>query len=339
MKWPAIETRLRKMLRDPEGTLYTSDELMRHWNDAQAELQQNVRILEHVEAHRYPPLYDWVITHYWEDPRTAGDVYQWGTEWVGQNARVTYPWEPGYLNEDSLPPDDGTRWTHAWETLHCTSADYVPIPLHARFEKMKFIAWDYDEILPTTEKELSIQDRWYRSATGQVLNYWRPDNYHNQLVLYPHPGSPVIQTLPEPYDVLVAATGEAGVISSDDDELDRGDTGLAIDILDMDDALFVVYEPIPVPVEGLHSEVDWPDWMCRFVLYGVCERAFGADTDTFQPTLRDYWGMRKQLGVAALQRFKRGRLKDRQYIIGHDSWSRHSRSRLRMPQGYPASWP
>jgi hypothetical protein len=339
LKWWQIETRLRRALRDPEGTLYTSEELQRHWNDTQNDLQQKTHLLEHVEAHRYPPLYDWAITHWWERSGVQGDVFHALTEWLGQDARVCYPWEPGYVTEDSNPPDCGDRWTHAWEILHCTTADHVPIPLHAQFETMKFCAYDREEIRPITEHELAKSDYGYRTATGYVVHYWRPDNFHNQIVLYPHPSSPVIQDLPEPHEQLVAATGEAGIISSDDEHLDTGDTGLMTDVIELDDALFCVYEPIPVPVEDQQSVPDWPDWQCRFVEYGVLARAFGADRDSFQPSLRDYWQTRYDIGIEGLRRFKRGRLKDRTFIIGGDIWGKTQRSRVRFPAGYPATWP
>ena len=338
MMWRDVLDRLRFLLRDPDGDLHTEEQLRRWWNETQNEVQQRTHFLLRVEAHRYPPLYDWTIGQEWEREYVEGDIAQGHLEWVGSSdLRVVYPWEPAYLRDDMETPDDGTRHTQAWESLYCTPADYIPIPLHARFEQMRFAAFDREHITPATEKELSDRDAWYRTTTGEVIHYWRPDQYHNQVVLYPHPGSPEIQPLPEPYDIL-SVDGD-GVVSSDDEELDRRDTGIAVDIVELDDALFCVYEPIPNPVEDLMTEIDWPEWTAKYIEYGVLERAYGADTDSFIPSLRDYWAQRKQVGILALRRFSLGRLKDRTFVIGQGVTGKTIRSRVRLPQGYPAVWP
>jgi hypothetical protein len=178
------------------------------------------------------------------------------------------------------------------------------------------------------------------------MHYWRPDNYHNEVVLYPHPVSPSLQGFPTAADVFAVEgatvgtyiVGTSKLITSDDDELDTGDTGMMIDVVTLDDAFFCVYEPIPTPVDDTTSKTDWPDWIVPAVEYATLERAYGADSDGFIPSLRDYWAMRKEAAIQALRRFKRARLNDREFVIGR-GLEKSNRSRARLPAGYPAIWP
>jgi hypothetical protein len=208
-------------------------------------------------------------------------------------------------------------------------ADVIKMPLHAKFSKMKLAAYDEKVIDPISEKELQNGDAWYRTREGETTNYWRPDEYQNQLVLYPRP-SPVWDET-ESYEVLDDVSGLEG----SEGWLDHQDVGITTDIIDTADTLFVCYEAMPTELYDLEDTPDIAPYLIKYVCYAALERAYSADTDGFIPTLRDYWGMRKKVGIEAIKKWRRMAKVNQDYRLGGGSGRARSRH-PRLPAHYPA---
>lgn len=360
----ASEIRLRRFLRDPNAAIWTSADLMAYYNDAQVEIAQKTNLLVRVEAHYYPPRYDWSYTHDWELGYLEGDRYQCLLVNQASGDVISFPWENNYYLDTNTTGADGEAFTHSFEVHYAANvADPPGILLHAQFDKMKYIAYDCEKIEPITEKELRDRDRYYRSTTGQVTHYWRPDEYSNLIYLYPLPSSTTIQ---EPdvtdtfategisNDLFIAENGEylifengdyillesqsyaiGSINSSSEAWLDETDYGLLTDHVDTEDALFTIYTAQPLDIGTTTDESEFPDFMTKYIEYATLERAYSADTDGFIPSLRDYWKLRKEIGLKALAKFQRLSFSDRDYRLG-GSLQPTSSKRLRLPEGYPA---
>lgn len=295
--WGDILIWLRHYLRDPNGVIYTDAELLQYYNDASREVAVKSGLNVRVETYAYPPEYDESYTYDWEVEFGEGTKYQALTINQADGHVITYPWESAYWLDIDPTGDDGYRDTHPWEMTLGTPADYIPLPLHAKFSKMKLAAYDEWVIRPIDESDLAQQDGWYRTRTGRPVNYWRPDQVQNYLVLYPHPD-------PITPDTVTVLDDEFGLVDSEA-WLDHGDTGLTIDVVELENSLFMAYESLP---EDLESNVSVPDivpYLIKYNCYATLERAYGADTDGFIPTLRDYWGMRKKVGIEAIKKWRR----------------------------------
>ena len=325
------ETRLRRMLRDPNGDIWTSMDLQTYYNDAQIELAQKTGLLIHVEAHYYPPRYDYSYLFDWEYEYLYGDFMQVLTVNQAGGWVITYPWETGYWLTNQDTPDDGDRITQSWEAHYCTPADPPGILFHAKFDKMKFLAYDQEKLEPIDEKHLRDTDRWYRTKTGLTTHYWRADDFSNLFYLYPRPSAVTIQ---EP-DVTDTFDDELGINYMAELWLDESDYGAVTDVIATEDALFAIYTAQPNDIVETTDVSDFPDYLTKYVEYGTLERAYGADTDGFIPSLRDYWKLRKEIGLKALAKFQRLTLSDRDYRLGGQPKPQSSR-RLRLPEGYPA---
>lgn len=326
------ETRLRRFLRDPSGDIWTSLDLQTYFNDAQVEIAQKTNLLVRVEAHYYPPRYDYAYLFDWERGYIEGDVYQaLQVNQANSGEVISYPWESAWYLDTSTTPDDGDRFTQPWEAHYCTPADPPGILLHANLDKMKYIAYDQEKIEPKDEKELQNSDRWYRTTTGQPTNYWRPDDYSNLIYLYPMPADIKIQepALEDIFDDV------SGIVTSAEEWLDETDYGLVTDYVDTEDALFTVYSAQPDDVEAVTDTSAFPDYLVKYVEQTTLERAYGADTDGHIPSLRDYWKTRKEVGLKALARFQRMMMSDRDFCLGGQPKATSSK-RLRLPEHYPA---
>jgi hypothetical protein len=331
-------TRVRRFLRDPDGDIWSDVDIVRYWNDAQHELAQKAAILERVSCFKWPPEFDYSFTHDWEKTYAEGTRYRCMNLWEAQGWTVCYPWEPGAALTSSTTGDDGYRFTHPFEgAAYVSPADYVPAPLNENFYKTKFCAYDNEPIDPVGQTELSADDPFYRTRSGSPEAFWRPDLYGNLMVLYPRPSSVVWQDW-SPDDTFSDTLGE-GIVAWSEGELDQIDEGIITDAIDSDDAIFHVYEILPLDINpddpgSWGDQLDWPEWMIHWVECATLERAFGADSDGFIPSLREYWKMRKQSGINAITLFKRLREADREFVYG--GTKRAGKSRLRLPSGYPA---
>ncbi len=404
-------TRIRRFLRDPDAAIWDDDQVRIYFNDGQLEIAQKIDFIERIGSYRYPPLYTWSYQRDWEVQHVEGDLYQALNIWPTRDLVVCYPWEPGYYLATMSTVDEGSRFTHPWEAVYCTPADVVKIPLHTKFNKMKFAAFDEEKIEPQNEREISSNDQYYKTVSGQPVAYYRTDEYENDLILYPRPSSVVwdetnIQSdtptdaFPDnqfgviytygyqwewevailtgdlnacceawaandmvvtyvwephytdtttdtdtdyhylqPWETNYTQENRGGLVSYQEDSFDESDTGVIVDTLDTENNLFMVFEAIP---EDVPEEIDtwdediswWPPYMIPIVEYATLERCFGADTDGFIPSLRDYWELRKKVGIETIKQFKHNRLTDRDYRMG--GTIRRSVGHPRLPSGYPA---
>lgn len=313
MALSASVTRMRRFLRDPDSAIWTDADLMAWWNEAQIELAQKTSLLERCEVHYYPPRYSYAYMWDWEYTYIDGDIYHpclcLHQPSIGVNC---YPWEAGYWLDTVSTPDDGDRYTQPWEIAYCSPAEPAKVPLHRKCDNLKFAAYDEVRIDPLSEREVAGMDGYYKTRTGQVTNYYRPDSESNQIVLYPTPSSIVFQE-EDDADIF----DDDGGLLVEESETESDDFGISTNVIDSDDALFFAYTYIPTDVtDWTDSSEDWPDWFLKYIEYGTLERAFGADTDGYIPSLRDYWKLRKEIGIKALQKFWRMRGQDRDYRLG-----------------------
>lgn len=331
--------KVRRFLRDPDGLIWTDGDVLVYYNDALLEIASKIGFVEKVHSYKYPPEWTFSFFYDWERQSLDGDLYQCLTIWQARNIVVAYPWEAVYWLTNSDTPDGGTRFIHPWESAYASPADYIPLPFHAKFHKARYVAYNERSLSPTTQGELSDKDSHYRTASGTPGWYWRPDIEGNQIVLYPRPSSVTFDDgglLREPTEALA---DDGGLNTWQEDSLDETDTGIIIDNIDTANALFMVFEAIPNEVYDdvgdWHTEqIDFPEMFLKYVRYGCLERCFGADNDGFIPSLRDFWRMRKEIGIKAIKRFKVARLADRTFQLG-GSRGRVQSSHPRLPAEYP----
>ena len=319
-------TKLRRFLRDPDGDIWTNDDLLLYWNDALLEMAQKTHILEKVMCLRWPPEYNHVICFDWEEEFCEGDILHFGELWQVRNVIVCYPWETGYYLDSLDAAGENYVITHPWELYHVNAGHVVYLDLHNQTYRIKMMAYDQDIIAPRTQTEIAHEDRWYKTATGSPRYYWQRDEYTNQIALFPRPTA-VSQQETDYTDLL----GDTGGALDNFGWLDTGDTGIKVDIIDQEDALLCVFEPIP-NTATFTSENEFPPWLIKYVEYATLERAYGADTDGFIPSLRDYWAYRKEVGLQAIKRYKTARLKDRVFVMRPQR--RIAKSSPKLPYGY-----
>jgi hypothetical protein len=333
-------TIIRRFLRDIDGDIWSDEDIRTYWNDAQHEIAMRSNYKERVNTYKYPPEWTFSYMRDWENTHADGDKYMCLTVWQARNVTVCYPWEASYWLTNNDTPDDGTRFTHPWESVYTDPADVVEVPLHSKFQGMKFLAFDEDELRPITRKQLTSEDQFYKTVTGTAVFYWRPDEYRNTIVLHPRPSNVTwddTNLLRSPLDTF---DDDGGINTWAEDELDERDTGITLEVIATDGQILAVYDAIPNDVseeqgDWYTEDIDFPQYLLKYVRYATLERCFGANTDGFIPSLRDYWAGRKETGIMAIKKFKALRTSDRQFRLG-PMRGRRLYKHPRLPAGYPA---
>ena len=78
MDWSDQRERIRRFLRDPDGLIWSDALLLRLYNSEQEQLHQTVGLLDQARIVRTPPMFDFAISHDWENVSA--------TEGVGNSA-------------------------------------------------------------------------------------------------------------------------------------------------------------------------------------------------------------------------------------------------------------
>jgi hypothetical protein len=288
-------TRIRRFLRDPDGNIWTDDQIRYFWNDAQQKVALDTHLLVNAETLAFPPAPSYSYTHRWEeqytDSATDMRVLEYGQD---INKVYTYPWEFAWSGTNP-PKDEGSyRWTHPFEGTMYTTAKPVPNILNKGFVSGIWCAYDQEEILPLSRDQVASGDRWYRHRKGEAKYYYRDSDYANTIVIYPQP----------PPDYSATSVG------------DLTDSTYVTTT----DRVVIVYKyahaDIPSGSGNWDDTLDWPDWAIPYIEYATLERAYGADTDGYIPTLHEYWKLRYDVGLQILKRLQSLWLKDKKLVMG-----------------------
>jgi hypothetical protein len=194
-------------------------------------------------------------------------------------------------------------------------------------------------------EELAYLYDWEFSEYSELNGYQFGHKYSTTYVYtydweyYQLNGDPVGVEEPRPYVYMRywEYYGEGGIVSFYPATVDESDTGLSLDTIDTDNQLFIVYDYLPEDVEDYADDItDWPPYMFKCIIAGTLERAYGANTDGYIPSLRDFWKMRKEISIKAINIFRRLRSRDRDYRLGGSGRWEGQSSHPRLPSHYPA---
>lgn len=305
-------TRLRTYLRDPEGLVWSDAQLLAYWNRALIDLAQKTGIIERAEFHPYPSRFTVSITFDWERAFVEGDVYQWATDWQHEDGfALSHGWEAAWYQDSPSPPHAGYRITHPWEVAHGDPGEVFPCKLNARSTRIMYLAFDRRGIGNISLQELGRQDRFYKTRTGRVINWYWWDEVDNLIALYPRPATIVIDDLTDA-DVY---SDTAGLVDWDEGSTETQPEGMVTAEALGANNIFVYYQAYE-QVTSAADEVDYPEWTRHYIECATLEMAYSADTDGFVPSLRDYWKARKENGYEYLKRLRTTRMVDRRVVRG-----------------------
>tara|TARA_R100001530_G_scaffold20511_2_gene17086 strand:+ start:3136 stop:4173 length:1038 start_codon:yes stop_codon:yes gene_type:complete len=345
MTWATERTKIRRFLRDPDGSIWTNEALLHIYNDVQKDLQQRTSMLEEIHIQRVPGLYHVSYLYDWEW-RNLPSQYSRFYQCLEQhdNGVFCHRWEPQQVTGISTDVTDyGVHFTHPWEAfMGQTPAKEVPIQYPANFGSMKFVAYDKKPLIFEDRKRIQSANPSHITEEGEPIAYYQHEEVNNSFVLYPRPSTAFVDEI----------DGEGIAFYAEDDSEDAttgqvatrtGGTptdtsGVSIDLVDTTNNVFMAYTVNPTDVTLLSDTGDFPLFAQKYIRFGVLSRAYGANTDGRIRSLSEYWQIRYEAGVKMITRFRSARRQDRDYRMTTKGL-RYQRGRRhpRLPSEYPAA--
>lgn len=177
--------RIRRFLRDPNGSLWGRSFLVNLINDSQKEIQLKTSYLEDVEVLNVPPFYQWSYLYDWEWPYMDGSKFHQALRYHDGDFSFCHIWEPDY----GTSADAGHHFTHPWEAWTATPGELVSIRFPENFHSVKSLSFNREPLEAVTRKSITRHDMSYVTYSGEPVCYWRDDDLDNSFIPYPRPSS------------------------------------------------------------------------------------------------------------------------------------------------------
>jgi len=114
-------------------------------------------------------------------------------------------------------------------------------------------------------------------------------------------------------------------------------TGIVTDAIDADENVLFVFTKTPTALVSHTDESEFPDFLQKYIEQGTIERAYGVNNDGKIQSLRDYWNMRKEIGLKAIKKFQSLKKQDRDYrFVTKGAPGFRTNRQPRLPDSYPA---
>ena len=115
------------------------------------------------------------------------------------------------------------------------------------------------------------------------------------------------------------------------------ENGIPKKIVEDIDNVLLIYNRNPVNVEQDIDESSFPEFLQKYIEYGVMAECYASNTDGRIRSLAEYWQLRYDNGIRLVKRFMENRNSDRHYRLktAGNIISRSSKRHPRLPSTYP----
>lgn len=339
--------RIRRLVRDPSGTVFSNDFLVTCYADEHSALSSILGAGENISGVRTHPGYDASFIQEWERYYSLpfGDtLYQAGI-WVdGAEAAAMHIWEVETLaGASEINNSPGAFYIHPFEAWMTETCYYPPpIPMPDDCDEIIGLYWDQEEVEPTSYKSVN---EYAAGDWGQCGDrprwFWYDQTIENCIRIWPLP------TLTWADDAdAIGIPSNADYADDDSRRIKIGDLyatfegifltlGANVGVVPAEGNIVVIYRTRPAEIDSTDDESNLPSWMQKYVEYGAAEKALRANTDGQLHSLSDYWALRRQAGIEAIKKFRILRLTDRAVRLRPASSPGRRERMARLPDSYP----
>jgi hypothetical protein len=181
--------RIRRMLRDPNGNLWSRSILKTLYNNVQREINRQVRFLENAQVLKYPPTYQESYLFDWEWAYLTGTrLYKALRDHQQGDYSYCFRWEPQSAWGTDAVGDSEIQFSQPWEGFMGQVTGPIAIKFPENFHTAKYLAWDKWPLEYRPKKEIS-QDISFMTREGRPKFYYREGDQDNAFIPYPKPST------------------------------------------------------------------------------------------------------------------------------------------------------
>ena len=348
--WAEEFIKVKRYLRDPDSAIWAEELLRLLWAEVQSDFARRTRILEDVRSISVPPRYEWAHFHAWEHGHTGDTTSAYHALHQHSGFFVCSAiWEVQEFAGIAADISDTAKGavSFPWEVWEAGADGALPakFPLPRDFRAMKAMYYDKEPLPYRSKKDISSSDPTWIKRSGEPQAYFRDDEVENEFVVWPRPstaswvdvaGTGMVDSIGDE-----SVSAEIGALVYSEDYETTVDRGITIDSVDVDDSLLLFMDVEPLEPSSGGDELSYPQYLTRYIRFGVLARAYAANTDGRIESLARLWSQRYEIGVKDVGRFMAKRRQDRDFrMVTQGEPTGRRKPRLpRLPDGYPAVCP
>jgi hypothetical protein len=220
--------RIRTMIRDPNGDIWTNQLLIDTYNDIQKEVQVKTGYLQNVSVVEIPPAAQYSHMHDWEWQHIPSEYQDNAYRCMRYSEQggfcYSYQFEAeiyhGGTGENS---EEGMAYTHPWESF--MEAPNIPARLRfpSDFHSMLYIAYDREPVSYSELGPIQNRDQSYVNTSGRPICYYRVDNLDSEFVLYPQPTAVFVDDVIPEIQYVFTHSWEDGLLAFEGEMFGRLD--------------------------------------------------------------------------------------------------------------------
>lgn len=113
--------------------------------------------------------------------------------------------------------------------------------------------------------------------------------------------------------------------------------GMAVDVVEADDNFLLIYDVLPTDIRVDNDESDFPNFLQKYIEYGVLSRAYRVNNDGNIKSLAEYWEYRHNYGIEILKKYMTKKFQSRDYrMTTRQTPAFRTKKQPRLPSAYPA---
>ena len=339
-------TRIRRVIRDTNSTVFSNDAIIRVWNETYKRFCAETGILQTYTVLPIPPFTLMTFTHRWEED-FSGSPSNVLHNFISPFT-YTQPWEPAVVLSLDDQPSGGFTSTQGWESFYVTIQNRIPHYFPDDFIEGLFAAYDEKPIEWIFRKEIEEDNTAFKTREGVYPSMYIENAESRIFYLYPKVTETYGGTdMSSDYGVLVydsegtlnPTSTNFGLLTFATNEDIDNDFGILTYYQPEASNLYLIYKREPLTIDSLSQTIEVPKWCVKYIEFEVMARLLEMETDLFDLELSKHFRDMYKMGLEKVSKFLSRTKTLRTYKLASDvGWKRQQRRLADLPSHYPSYW-
>ena len=339
-------TRIRRLIRDTNSSVFSVDSIIRVWNEVQMQVALRTSVFERVINLSVPAISYFTYTHNWEEDYIAKPstvVYNL----MGSNS-YTQPWEVAVDAGTEPAVTGGYTGTQNWEVFYASLQNRLRHYFPDDYIEMTYAAYDNRPLECIYREDVGNVGQSFKTLSGTKPSLYVEDKESNTFFLYPRVEVNGITEVSGEYGEVVYAEGsndslnpstDYGVIVFSLAEDMDSNYGVVIRVQVPEDALQIIYRYTPNHLTASTDTIEWPKWVVKFMECRVISRLLVMETDLFNKDFAQLFHNLYEAGLKIIERYKSKQNSVRRYKMDSSgAMAKRSKKLADLPSHYESYW-